>query len=116
MKEQLKPIDVMKEAQGLPEVFKPKQLVNLHGIALRVAKLSGSYDWHVHSHEDELFYVLSGKMFIDTPEASVPLESGQALVVPRGIMHRSRVEQGEALVLLVEPVSTLTLGEKPEAS
>ena len=113
MKDYLRVIDIRKEAEGLSEAFKPKHLISVHGIAVRLARISGVYKWHQHTHEDELFYVLEGTLFIDTPDASIKLEQGQALLVPRGLRHRSRVDAGEAVVLLVEPQSTITTGENP---
>jgi len=112
----MKVIDIIKEAQAMEEVWVPKQLAATRNVALRIARLRGSYHWHVHKDEDEIFYILSGVVFVDTDTGSVELKAGQALVVPKGIRHRSRVDAGDALVLLIEPESTITTGESWQAS
>ncbi|MEO0256177.1 MAG: hypothetical protein ABIM74_02660 [candidate division WOR-3 bacterium] len=39
----MEPIDILKEAQKIDEVWVPKDLVRFSGIAIRLARLRGSY-------------------------------------------------------------------------
>ncbi len=107
----MEPIDILKEAQSIKEIWVPKDLVRFSGIAIRIARLRGSYHWHVHKNEDELFYVLSGTVEIDTDKGTIRITPGQAYLVKAGVRHRSRADYGDALVLLVEPERTITTGE-----
>ena len=66
--------------------------------------------WHDHADEDELFWVVSGRLrveFRDAPAAE--LGPGQLLVVPRGVEHRP-VALPTAEVVLFEPASTAHTG------
>jgi mannose-6-phosphate isomerase-like protein (cupin superfamily) len=90
--------------------WQPKDILHVHQTALRVAKIDGSYHWHVHLNEDEFFLVLKGKIFIDTDKESIELKENEGYLVKRGIRHRSRATK-PAWVLLIEPVLTKTKGE-----
>jgi len=102
--------DLKEVADGL-EKWEPEELARVGGVALRLVKLAGTYRWHVHRAQDEAFIVIKGKLFVDTEEGSHELGPGQLLIVPAGTKHRSRVPEGEAVVLLVEPAETVTKGE-----
>lgn len=93
------------------EKWEPKELARIAGVAFRLVRLAGTYRWHVHRREDEAFVVLEGKVFVDTEGGTHEVGPGEMLIVPAGLKHRSRVPEGEALVLLVEPAETVTKGE-----
>jgi mannose-6-phosphate isomerase-like protein (cupin superfamily) len=47
---------------------------------------------HVHHDEDEVFYVLEGRLSLHTPDGMVEAGPGEAVLGPRGIPHAYRVE------------------------
>jgi mannose-6-phosphate isomerase-like protein (cupin superfamily) len=101
-----------KEAiKDLEDPWQPKEVAFINDTALRVAKIQGEYHWHTHSKEDEFFYVLKGKIHIDTESQSIELNEGEGLVVKKGTRHRSRAAK-PAWILLVEPIVTKTKGEE----
>ncbi len=97
--------------KGIKEPWQPQDVCFVNETALRIAKIDGAYIWHTHMNEDEFFYVLRGKIFIDMENESVELKEGEGFLVKRGTRHRSRSEK-PAYVLLIEPISTKTRGEK----
>jgi quercetin dioxygenase-like cupin family protein len=46
---------------------------------------------HVHRNEDELFYVLEGKLKVLRGNEEITLESGQSAFLPRNVVHTFRV-------------------------
>ncbi len=44
--------------------------------------------WHSHPKTDEAFLVVHGQLRIDFRDGSVTLNSGEMLVVPKGVEHR----------------------------
>jgi mannose-6-phosphate isomerase-like protein (cupin superfamily) len=60
---------------------------------------------HVHTHEDELFYVLDGEHVIEVGHEEHRVGPGAAVFAPRGIPHaQRRVVPGEGrLVVLTVP-------------
>jgi mannose-6-phosphate isomerase-like protein (cupin superfamily) len=57
---------------------------------------------HVHSREDELFYIVEGEHIITLGEREHRLGPGDALFAPRGVPHaQRRVEPGVGRELIV---------------
>lgn len=95
------------------EKWEPEDIAFINDTALRVAKVEGAYHWHIHPNEDEFFFVLSGRVIVDTEsdDGSVELNPMEGYLVKRGIRHRSRTEE-PAWILFVEPTRTRTKGIK----
>jgi len=56
--------------------------------------------FHTHTVADEMFLVISGVVYIDTSEATITLNPGQAHTVVAGVEHRIRVEGRAELVVI----------------
>jgi len=109
-RENMDKINLMDWVERIDKPWEPKEIAFLHDVALRIAKIQGTYDWHTHRFEDELFIVLKGKIFIDTADGSVELNEMESYLVEKGTRHRSRSDK-PAWVLLIEPVHTKTKGD-----
>jgi len=103
-------LDFKELMASIKEPWQPVDVAYVNDTALRIAMIQGVYDWHTHRDEDELFYVLKGKIAIDTPDGSVELGEREGYLVKQGTRHRSRAEK-PAWILLVEPIRTRTKGE-----
>lgn len=91
------------------EHWQPRIVGELNGQQVKLAKLLGSFDWHFHEHEDELFLVLNGKLTLRLRDRDVVLGEGEFFIVPRGVEHQPVAEE-EVHVLLFEPATTLNTG------
>jgi len=89
--------------------FSPKVIAELNGHEVKVVKFQGSFVWHHHDNEDELFLVLAGRFRMDFRDREVWVETGELIVVPRGTEHCPHADH-EVSVLLLEPSSTLNTG------
>lgn len=98
-------------AAALSEFWSPRVIAEIDESYVKVAKVHGTFGWHSHEHEDELFLVLKGCLRIDMEAASVELAEGQLFVVPKGVRHNPSA-QDECLVLLVEGKSTQHTGNE----
>jgi len=96
--------------ERIKDPWEPKDIAFISDTALRVAMIHGAYDWHTHRSEDELFFVLKGKIYIDTEQQTIELNELEGFLVKKGTRHRSRSE-APAWVLLFEPKQTKTKGE-----
>ncbi|HEY7691890.1 MAG TPA: quercetin 2,3-dioxygenase [Gaiellaceae bacterium] len=56
---------------------------------------------HVHRREEEVFYVLDGRISIHQPDGSIELGPGQAAFAPRDVPHTYRVESETARWLAI---------------
>ena len=91
------------------DYWNPRVIGDLNGQQVKVAKLKGSFIWHHHDNEDELFLVVKGVLRIEMRDGDVTLAPGEMFIVPRGIDHRPVAEE-EVHLLLFEPASTLNTG------
>lgn len=104
-------IDFKKAIKNLDEIWQPFDIAFINDTAIRVAKIDGAYKWHVHQNEDEFFYVIKGRIFIDLQGQVVELNEGEGFLVNMGQKHRSRSDK-PAYIMLIEPVKTKTKGEE----
>ncbi|MEO7430526.1 MAG: cupin domain-containing protein [Dokdonella sp.] len=99
-----------KIAASLSELWSPRVIGEVDNNYVKVAKIHGVFGWHAHLDEDELFYVLEGRLRIEMEDRSVDLDTGDLFVVPKGVRHNPVAEQ-ECRVLLIERKSTLHTGD-----
>jgi len=84
-------------------------LCKVNGSVVRVGFIEGEYHWHKHDEDDEFFYVVEGRLLIDLEERTVELAPGQAFVVPRTVVHRTRAPQ-RTTILMVENAGIIPTG------
>ncbi len=101
--------NIEKSFEEVTAYWSPALLASLNGQDVRIAKLKGEFPWHQHDEEDELFFVISGRLSIDLEGDTLELQEGEMVVIPKGTQHRPRAAE-EVKVLLFEPSSTLNTG------
>lgn len=94
---------------SIHEHWRPKVVAELNGQELKLVKFAGTFPWHHHEQEDELFLVWRGQMTLEFRDRRVTLQPGDFCVVPRGVEHRTMAE-AEAEVLVFEPAHTRNTG------
>jgi mannose-6-phosphate isomerase-like protein (cupin superfamily) len=102
-------INLAEKLALIQDHWNPRVVAELNGQKVKLVKLQGTFVWHHHEAEDELFLVLSGRLRMDFRDREVWLEAGEMIVVPRGVEHRPHADD-EVEVLLFEPASTLNTG------
>ena len=90
--------------------WNPKVVAELNGQQVKLVKFQGTFDWHAHANEDELFLVYRGAFRMEFRDRIVSLVAGDMIVVPRGVEHRP-VADTEVEVILFEPAGTLNTGD-----
>jgi quercetin dioxygenase-like cupin family protein len=106
-------ISLAHEAGQLTEFWSQRVVAQGNGNLFKVAKGTGSTEWHSHDDQDETFLLLDGRLTVQFRDGDVELTAGDLLVIPRGVEHRPRAD-GEATFLLVGPEITSTAaGGKP---
>ncbi len=103
------PVDV---AASLAELWSPRVIGAFDDHYVKVAKVQGTFGWHRHPDEDELFHILRGRLRIQLRDGAVTLETGQMFIVPRGVEH-CPVAEAECLLMLIERKTTLHSGDAP---
>ncbi len=88
----------------------PRLVGTVDDFDIKLVKLQGEFVWHKHDAEDELFFVVRGRMAIDFRDRSVELGQGEFLVVPKGVEHRPRAKR-ECEVMLFERCGVVNTGD-----
>ncbi len=108
-------VNIAEKLSLLTEHWRPKVVAELNGQEVKLVKFQGTFPWHHHEHEDELFLGVSGQFQVEFRDRVVDVGPGELIVVPRGTEHRTVAEQ-ESSALLFEPAATRNTGnvEDPE--
>jgi mannose-6-phosphate isomerase-like protein (cupin superfamily) len=93
------------------DYWSPKVVARVNDSFVKVAKLSGQLTWHKHDDEDELFWIIRGRLRIEYERGRVvDLRPGDLHVVPRGTLHNPIAEE-ECWIVLIEPTTTKHTGD-----
>jgi mannose-6-phosphate isomerase-like protein (cupin superfamily) len=106
----LHPVSPQDAAAALTELWSPRVIGEVEDAFIKVAKVQGTLAWHQHEAEDELFFVLRGRLRIEMEAGAVELGPGQMFVVPKGVRHNP-VAEHECLLMLIERKSTTHTGD-----
>jgi mannose-6-phosphate isomerase-like protein (cupin superfamily) len=93
-------INLAEKFSRFQDHWTPRILAELNGQHVKAVKIRGTFDWHHHPNEDELFLVVHGRFRMEFRDQALEVGEGE---------HRP-VAENECHILLVEPVSTLNTG------
>lgn len=102
-------VNLAEKLATFTDYFNPRVAGELNGQQVKLVKFKGSFVWHHHETEDELFYVVKGRFDMHLRDKIITVEAGEFLVVPHGVEHMPVAEE-EVEILLFEPASTLNTG------
>jgi mannose-6-phosphate isomerase-like protein (cupin superfamily) len=108
----MEPVQVINLTQKLSlfqDHWNPRIVAELNDSYVKLAKLKGEFIWHHHENEDELFFIIKGRLLIRLRERDLWLNEGEFVVIPRGVEHMP-VAAEEVQVMLLEPKSTSNTG------
>jgi len=92
------------------EHWSPKIVAQMNDYHFKLVKFKGEFVWHSHHDTDEVFIVIDGAMTIHFRDQDVVVRSGEMLVVPKGVEHKTSAE-AECKALLVELAGTINTGD-----
>lgn len=102
-------IDVQQLADACTDAWYNQTLCAVNDAVVRLGVMQGEYHWHEHENDDEFFFVLDGRFYIDLEDRVVELGPRQGFVVPKGIRHRTRAPE-RSVVLMVETKEIVPTG------
>ena len=106
----LERIDVPALVAACTDPWYNQTLCRVNESVVRLGVVQGEYHWHKHDQDDEFFYVVEGRFWIDLPDRVVELGPGQGVVVPKGVMHRPRAPE-RTVILMVETAAIVPTGD-----
>lgn len=107
----MKPINLKEKHALFNDTWHPRQIAVIDDMQVILAKLQGEFVWHAHQHEDELFQVLKGTLYMQFRDKTEVVQEGEIIVVPKGIEHCPMTKNNELVeVLLFEKLTTAHTG------
>ncbi len=103
-------VDAGRLADDCTERWWNQTLSRVNDAVVRLGVFQGEFHWHKHDREDEFFYVIEGMLLIDLEGRTVSLGPRQGLMVPRGVVHRTRAPE-RTVALMVEAATVVPTGD-----
>jgi mannose-6-phosphate isomerase-like protein (cupin superfamily) len=104
-------VDVGGLADACQERWWNQSLCRVNDCVVRLGVFEGEFHWHKHDREDEYFQVLEGRLFVDVEgHGTFDLGPRQGVVVPRGVVHRTRAPT-RTVVLMIEAATVVPTGD-----
>jgi mannose-6-phosphate isomerase-like protein (cupin superfamily) len=103
-------IDVPEIVRECKEKWFNWTLTQVNDSVVRIGIVEGEFHWHKHDNDDEFFFVLDGKLFIDIENRTIELNPNQGATISKGIMHRPRATQ-KTIMLMVENKEIIPTGD-----
>jgi len=97
----LEVVEAGRLARECPDKWWNQTLCRVNDSVARIGVFEGEFHWHKHDREDEFFFVLEGALLLDLEGRTVELKPLEGILVPRGVLHRTRAPR-RAVVLMVE--------------
>ena len=104
-------INILSKYKEFEAIWSPHCIAELNDQQVLLAKINGEFVWHSHKDEDELFYVIKGKLNMEYRDKTVEVLPGEMIVVPKGVEHKP-IANEEVSIMMFEPMTTLNTGEK----
>ncbi|MBI5489305.1 MAG: cupin domain-containing protein [Deltaproteobacteria bacterium] len=106
----LEVIDAGRLADGCTAPWWNRTLCRVNDSTVRLGVFQGEFHWHKHDKEDELFFVIDGKLLVDIEGRTFELAPRQAVLVPKGVLHRTRALV-RTVALMIEAATVVPTGD-----
>ena len=103
-------IDVKKIVKANKEKWFNQTLTQVNDSVVRIGIVEGEFHFHKHVNDDEFFFVLEGKLYIDLEGRTIELSPNQGITISKGVVHRTRAPE-KVVMLMVENASIHPTGD-----
>jgi mannose-6-phosphate isomerase-like protein (cupin superfamily) len=103
-------VRIAEALQQVTAYWTPRIIGRVNDQYIKVAKLKGELAWHDHAEEDEMFFVVYGKLRIQFEQHEVVLNPGEFHIVPKKTKHNPVADE-ECGIMLIETVTTQHTGD-----
>lgn len=110
---EIRVVNLRSKLAEFSDYYNPRVVSQINDTAVKLVKLKGEFMWHHHDAEDEMFFVVSGRLRMkvrdDLGERELSIGPGEFVTIPHGIEHFPIADE-ETHIMLVEPATTLNTG------
>lgn len=97
-------INLLAQAAGLTRSFMLQQIASLDHLAVYLYLARGAVSKHRHQLRDELFYLVTGSLKIESESGIVTVRAGELAMVPHGVEHASSA-MSDTTVMMVQALT-----------
>jgi len=94
----------------LPDDYSVRIVAKMNDYEIKIVKFKGEFVWHSHPDTDETFIILEGTLLMHFRDKLVELNSGEMIVVPKGVEHKPASKEGYKAIL-IEPEGVPNTGD-----
>jgi mannose-6-phosphate isomerase-like protein (cupin superfamily) len=102
-------VSLSEKFSRVEEYWNPKIIGEVNDSYVKAVRVKGEFVWHHHDNEDELFWVVKGKLRMQFRDREEVIHPGEFIIVPRGVEHKPVADE-EVHMVLFEPKTTLNTG------
>jgi mannose-6-phosphate isomerase-like protein (cupin superfamily) len=107
----LNKINLKEKFELIDQYWDPKIIGEVNDMHVKLAKINGEFEYHKHLEDDELFFIVEGKLTMKYRNSEEVLKKGELVIVPKGVEHKPVAEE-ETLIMLFESKQTVNTGDK----
>jgi mannose-6-phosphate isomerase-like protein (cupin superfamily) len=85
-------------------------IAEMNDYEFKIVKFKGDFVWHSHPETDEAFIILEGELVMNFRDRRVQVQTGEMIVVPKGVEHKPSSLNGYK-ALLIEPEGVPNTGD-----
>ncbi|PKP30228.1 MAG: cupin domain-containing protein [Bacteroidetes bacterium HGW-Bacteroidetes-17] len=97
----MKAVNLSEKFSQIDDYWNPRVVGELNGQQVRLVKVFGEFPFHKHEHEDEMFFVVKGKLKIEFEDRTENVNENEFLIVPANVLHRPVAEKEVEIMLFV---------------
>lgn len=102
-------VNLQEKFDQFSDLWSPKIVGRLNGQLIKVVKVKDEFVMHAHADEDEMFYVVKGKLSMKMEDETIEVNEGEFIIIPKGVRHCPIAEE-ETQIMLFEPETTENTG------
>lgn len=98
-------VNIAEKFRIFDKYWQSKVVCEYNGQHIKLAKLKGEFEWHVHKGEDEFYLMLKGQLVIGFRDREITLNEGDLFIIPSNTEHRLTARE-DVHLLLIDPTGT----------
>jgi mannose-6-phosphate isomerase-like protein (cupin superfamily) len=103
--------NIQEKFDKIEQYWTPKNIGELNGQLVKLAKIKDELVWHSHADEDEMFLIFKGTLIMEFRDKTTTTKEGEMLIIPKGVEHLPKTNGEEVWIMLIEPMATKLTGE-----
>jgi len=103
-------INFSEKFSKLVDDYSVRIVAKMNDYEIKIVKFKGEFVWHSHPDTDETFIILDGTLIMHFRDKTVELNSGEMIVIPKGVEHKPASNEGYKAIL-IEPEGVANTGD-----